>query len=325
MIITQTPLRISFFGGGSDFPNYYLKQGGGVIGSTINKYIYVIVKKRFDKYIYVNYSKKEIVRSIDKLEHELVKEALRKVGIKDSIEISFLADIPSQGSGLGSSGSVLVGTLNALYHYIGEIPTKRQLAETACEIEIDILKKPVGVQDQFFAAFGGLLYMKFNNNGKIDVNKVNVSDQTKDDLDNSLMLFYTGKTRKSASILSEQKNNISSKENVLEAMVNQVIKAKNMLETGEVYKLGQLLGEAWEYKQKLASKISSPLIHKMYNRAIINGAIGGKILGAGGGGFLLLSVADEKRQHIRKALKTHTEMPFRLESYGSKVILNNEI
>ena len=169
MIITQTPLRLSFFGGNTDFPDYYLKHGGCVLTTAIDKYIYCIVKKRFDKKIYINYSKKEIVNSVDEIEHELVREALKKTGVENGVEITFLADIPSEGSGLGSSSAVLVGVLNALHHFIGETPSARQLAEEAVDIEVNILKKPIGVQDQYIAAFGGLRFIEFHPSNQVRI------------------------------------------------------------------------------------------------------------------------------------------------------------
>jgi len=322
MIITQTPLRISFLGGGTDFPDFFKKYGGCVVSSTIDKYVYCIVKKRFDKKIYLNYSIKEIVDSIDELKHELVKEAMRKVGVKEGVEISFLADIPATGAGLGSSGSTTVGVLNALYHYTGHIPTQEQLAREACEIEIDICGKPVGVQDQYIAAYGGLRFLNFRKDGKIETIPLNMHGELREDLDNYLMLFFTGRTRKSAKILKEQKQNIGKRTKILKKMAQQARKAKRILEKAEIEKLGELLDEGWKLKRQLASKISDKELNKLYQKALDAGAIGGKISGAGGGGFFLLFVPTEKRNGVRKALAGLHEMPFRLERDGSKVIFN---
>jgi D-glycero-alpha-D-manno-heptose-7-phosphate kinase len=322
MIITQTPLRISFAGGGTDFRDFFEEHGGCVVSSAIDKFVYCIVKERFDDKIYVNYSKKEIVDSVDQLEHELVREAMRKVGVTKAVEISFLSDIPAEGSGLGSSSSVTVGVLNALYHLVDETPTTEQLAHQACEIEIEILKKPIGVQDQYIAAYGGLRCFQFGPGHDIKVNAVKMSRTVLEDMDNMLMLFYTGKTRKAATILSEQKSNIAQKLDVLGEMTRQAWKVREIIAAGDVQGLGQLLHQGWEAKRKLAQSISNSETDEIYERAVKAGALGGKISGAGGGGFFLLCVPSDKRQAVRRALSNLHEMPFRLERGGSRIVLN---
>jgi D-glycero-alpha-D-manno-heptose-7-phosphate kinase len=321
MIITQTPLRISLAGGGTDFRDFFEKHGGAVVSSAIDKYVYCIVKERFDDKIYVNWTKKEIVDSVDQLEHELVREAMRKVGVTEGVEISFMADIPAEGSGLGSSSSVTVGVLNALYHYMGATPTAEQLAREACEIEIDVLGKPIGVQDQYIAAYGGLRYLQFGPGPEVRVNSVKATRATLDDMDNMLMLFFTGKTRESAKILAEQKSNIGKKVDVLKAMAGQAEQVRRAITTGAIDSLGPLLHGGWEAKRKLASTITSSELDKIYERAMKAGALGGKISGAGGGGFFLLCVPSDKRQSVRQALADLREMPFRLEKGGSRVVL----
>jgi D-glycero-alpha-D-manno-heptose-7-phosphate kinase len=322
MIITQTPLRVSFAGGGTDFPEFYETYGGCVVSSAIDKFVTCIVKERFDDKIYVNWSKKEIVDSVDELEHELVREAMRKVGVSKGIEISFLSDIPAEGSGLGSSSSVTVGVLNALHHYIGDTPTAEQLAREACEIEVDILKKPMGVQDQYIASYGGLRCFHFGPGKGTKVESVRASRSTLEDLDNDLMLFFTGKTRKASGILAEQKTNIEAKAAVLLGMARQAEEVRGLLEAGHVESLGKMLHSNWEAKRKLASGISSGELDELYERAVKAGAIGGKISGAGGGGFFLLCVPSDKRQAVRQALSSLREMPFRLEKGGSRVVLS---
>jgi len=322
MIITQTPLRISFAGGGTDFPDFYEQYGGSVVSSAIDKFVYCVVKERFDDKIYVNWSKKEIVDSVDQIEHELVREAMRKVGVKQAVEISFLSDIPAEGSGLGSSSSVTVGVLNALYHFVGGTPTAEQLAREACEIEIRILGKPIGVQDQYIAAYGGLRQFKFGPGQNIQGEPLSVSRHALEDLDIMLMSFFTGQTRKAAGILSEQKANIAGKIPILQQMTAQAGQVRALLETGDVEAFGRLLHEAWTAKRKLASGISNNATDQLYDRAIQAGALGGKISGAGGGGFFLLCVPSDKRQSVRHALRDLREMPFRLERTGTKVILN---
>ena len=322
MIITQTPLRISLAGGGTDFPDFYEKHGGAVVSSAIDKYVYCIVKERFDDKIYVNWSKKEIVDSVDQIEHELVREALRKIGVTKAVEISFLSDIPSEGSGLGSSSSVTVGVLNALYHFVGVAPTTEELAREACEIEIGILGKPIGVQDQYIAAYGGLRSFEFGPGKGVKVSSVTTSRATLDDLDNILMLFFTGKTRQAEHILSEQKSNIEQKIKVLQGMAQQAHQVREVIEAGDIDALGAVLHQGWEAKRKLAQEISNRDLDNVYERALKAGAAGGKITGAGGGGFFLLCVPSHKRQAVRQALIELREMPFRLERGGSRVILN---
>lgn len=322
MIITQTPLRISLAGGGTDFADFYEKNGGCVVSTAIDKYVYCIAKERFDDKIYVNWSKKEIVESVDQIEHELVREALRKVGVTKGIEISFLSDIPAEGSGLGSSSSVTVGVLNALYHYVGAIPTPERLAHEACDIEIRILGKPIGVQDQYIAAYGGLRCFEFGPGPAVTVSSVETTRTALEDLDNMLMLFYTGKTRQASSILSQQKSNIAGKVEVLKQMTRQAHQVRRLVELADIDGLGAILHQGWEAKRKLAQGVSSNELDEIYERAVTAGAIGGKISGAGGGGFFLLCVPSDKRQSVRQALANLREMPFRLERGGSRIVLN---
>lgn len=308
-------------GGGTDFADFYNKYGGCVLTTAINKYVYCIVKERFDKQIYVNYSEKEIVQKPSQLKHELVREALKMVGIKEGIEISFMSDIPSSGSGLGSSSSVTVGVLNALYQYTGRAVDAERLARESCEIEIERLGKPIGAQDQYIAAYGGVRFIEFNKRG-IKVRDLNLSRERLDDLKNYMMIFFTGRTRKADSILLEQKNNIANKNQILIHMADQARQASELVMAGKFEKLGHLLDEGWKLKKQLASKISDPEIDRIYNAAKKAGAIGGKISGAGGGGFLTLFVPTNKREGVRKAMNGLQEMPVGLSRDGSKVIFN---
>jgi D-glycero-alpha-D-manno-heptose-7-phosphate kinase len=322
MIITQTPMRISFAGGGTDFPEFFVEHGGAVVSSAIDKFVYCIVKERFDDKIYVNWSRKEIVDSVEQIEHELVREAMRKVGVTKGVEISFLSDIPAEGSGLGSSSSVTVGVLNALYQYVGETATSERLASEACEIEIETLKKPIGVQDQYIAAYGGLRCFEFGPGTQVKTSPVKASRTALEDLDNMLMLFFTGKTRQSSTILTQQKAGIADKVPVLRQMAQQAREVRRLVESDDVERLGSLLHHAWESKRKLAQGISNSDMDEIYARAVNAGALGGKIAGAGGGGFFLLCVPSDKRQAVRHALANLREMPFRLERGGSRVVLN---
>jgi len=321
MIITQTPLRISLFGGGSDLPGYYARYGGRVLTTAIDKYIYCIVKKRFDDKIYINYSQKEIVDSVDQIKHDLVREAMKLVGIDSGIEISFLADIPSGGSGLGSSSSVTVGVLNALYLYLGQAMDADHLAQLACQIEIDLLNKPIGVQDQYIAAFGGTRLIEFDSSG-IHVHQPITSPEILEDLTSHLMVFFTGITRDSSSVLDEQQQKISHNQPLIQQMTDQASEGYKLLQEGEIKKLGHLLNETWLLKKKLSSKVSNPLIDRMYKRAIVAGAWGGKISGAGNGGFLTLLVPGHKRKTVRQALSKYKQLPIILSQDGTKAIFN---
>ena len=322
MIITQTPLRISFLGGGTDFGEYYRENEGFVVSSAIDKYIFVIVKERFDDLIYVNYSRKEIVDSVDKLEHELVREAMKMTGVKSGVEITMLADIPSEGSGLGSSSSLIVGLLNALYTYRGIQVTNEQLAREACEIEIERCGKPIGKQDQYIAAYGGISAIKFNKDESVDVERINIDEGLRRKFGSNFLLFFTGITRKSANILTEQKENTKNKFAELDKIKKLAVDAKNCISKEYFEEIGNLLNKNWKIKKGLSSNISNPEIEEMYESAMTAGALGGKIAGAGGGGFLLLYVNRELQNNVRRALAKYKEMPFQLEQDGSKVIFN---
>lgn len=322
MIITQAPLRISFAGGGTDLPDFYHKFGGGVISTAIDKYVFVIVKERFDNMIYLNWMKKEIVSNIDEIEHELIRETMRKVGVTKGVEITTLSDIPAEGSGLGSSSSITVALLQALYVYRGINVETERLAREACEIEIDILGKPIGKQDQYIAAYGGLRHFEFKKDGNVIVRTPNLDLDFLRQLDSHLMLFFTGKTRKSSEVLVQQKKNIANTFEILKKMRDQSWDVFNALEDGNLKFLGGALDLGWEMKRKLSNSITNPEIDKMYEKAKQAGAIGGKIAGAGGGGFLLLFVPPGKQASVRKALKNYRELPFHLERDGVKVIFN---
>jgi len=322
MIISQTPLRVSLAGGGTDLASFYQQEEGWVLSSAIDKYIFVIVKERFDEKIYINYSKKEIVDTVDEIEHDLVREAMKKTGVSHGVEITTLADIPSSGSGLGSSSSVTVGLLNALYAYQGELVTAERLAREACEIEIDILKKPIGKQDQYIAAYGGMRFIKFCTNEEVIVEKISLQNSHKRKFGSNLLLFFTGKTRSSDVILSEQKDNTNNKLEVLKQLKFQAKEIKDALEVNAFDQVGKILAAGWDYKKQLASKISNGFIDAMYQRAINAGAMGGKISGAGGGGFLLLYCQRENQNHVREALNGFREFPFFLEKDGTKIIFN---
>ncbi len=322
MIITQTPLRISLFGGGTDFVGFYHQEEGCVLSSAIDKYIYVIVKRRFDRMIRVGYTRTELVETVDQVEHELVREALKIAGVDAQIEINTMGDIPSSGSGLGSSSTVSVGILNALYHYLNAPRGLEELARGACEIEIQRLGRPIGKQDQYIAAYGGMRFIRFLPDESVVVERVELPDSLTRRLNQSLMLFYTHTARQSGSVLGEQRANIPDRMGILREMKAQAYRARQHLESGDLEALGRLLHEGWQFKKMMASKISNPAIDALYDTARKAGAIGGKITGAGGGGFLLLYCPREKQYDVRLALHGLQELPFHLEPDPSKVIFD---
>jgi D-glycero-alpha-D-manno-heptose-7-phosphate kinase len=321
MIISQTPLRISFLGGGTDFREFYNEHGGAVLTLAIDKFIYVILKERFDEDIYINYSKKEIVKDVREIKHDLVRETMKKTGIERGIEITTLSDIPSSGSGLGSSSSVTVGLLNAMYTYHGYQVTNKRLADEACEIEIDTLKKPIGIQDQYIAAFGNLCFIKFDKEG-VSIEQIPLSMEKRNEFLNNFQLFYTNRTRKSENILKEQRDNIELKIKELCALRDLAHQGREALMHGDFDQIGHLLHEGWEIKKKLASTISDEQLESMYQTARNAGALGGKVLGAGGGGFLLIYCKPKNQGSLRRALKKYRIMKFGLSGKGSSIVFN---
>lgn len=322
MIIVQTPLRISFFGGGTDFPTFFMEEGGCVLSSAIDKYIFVSVKERFDDKLRVGYTQAEMVDCVDEIQHELIREALRMTGIRSSLEVTTMGDIPSEGSGLGSSSTVTVGALHAMYAYQGEMVSAETLAREACKIELDILRKPIGIQDQYIAAYGNLRYFEFLPDGQVKTEKVKLDPESRRAFNDRFLLFFTGVSRRADNILKEQKENIKDRIAVLREIKKMVSEARKFLASGDFDSFGLLLHESWKLKKSLAGSISNGAIDDLYELARRNGAIGGKITGAGGGGFLLLYVPYEKQLSVRKALCELRELPFRLESDGTKVIFN---
>jgi len=322
MVISRTPLRISFAGGGTDIRSFYELEEGAVVSSAIDKFVYVIVKERFDKKIYLNYSKKEIVDSVDEIQHDLMREAMRKTGILSGVEITTLADIPSEGTGLGSSSTVTVGLLTALYGIKGCNLPMEDIAEQACEIEIDIIGKPIGKQDQYIAALGGLRYFKFDHDGKVENEQLRIEPDSKLSFSKNLMLFYSNKTRQADPILREQIKGTNDKLGTLKNMRFLADDACEALHAGNIGEIGTILYKGWEYKKKLAGSISNGPINKMYESALSAGAVGGKICGAGGGGFLLLYCEPENQFGVKKALEPYSELPFSLERYGSRIIFH---
>jgi D-glycero-alpha-D-manno-heptose-7-phosphate kinase len=321
MLITQTPLRVSFAGGGTDLAAYYRLSSGAVLSSAIDKFIYVILNKRFDDKIYISYSKKEIVDSVDEIQHELVREAMRIAGVERGVEIAIMADIPSAGSGLGSSSSLTVGLLNAFHTYRGNQVSAEQLAQEACRIEIEICGKPIGKQDQYIAAYGGLKFIEFRADETVTVEDIPVNRQR---FSAGLMLFFTNVTRKADPILEQQKANTASKQEFLDGIRGLADEAREAAMAQDYAQIGGILARNWEMKKELAEGITKPELDTMVQAALSGGAEGCKICGAGGGGFLLTSCAPETTNRLRAAMTGYREMPFFLERMGSRVIFNVE-
>jgi D-glycero-alpha-D-manno-heptose-7-phosphate kinase len=323
MIITQTPLRIGLLGGGTDLPDYYREHGGRVLNCAIDKYIYVIVKQRFDDEIYVNYSKKEIVSRVEDLEHELVREAMWMTGVTSGVEITTLADIPSAGgSGLGSSSAVTVGLLHALFAYRGRQVTAEELADRACTIEIDRRGKPIGKQDQYIAAFGGIRDIRFGPGDQVIAEELEISPADRRDLQRHIMLFYTGLTRSANSILAEQTANIRTTRDQLDLLRDLAGLAVDRLRCGDVDAVGDAMRKGWEAKRQLATGISNPQLDSAVDRALEAGATGAKLTGAGGGGFLLVLCPVERQRAVRDNLADMRELPVKLDPLGSRIVLN---
>jgi len=322
MIIVQTPLRVSLFGGGTDFPAYFLEEGGCVLTTAIDKYIFVTIKRRFDRLLRIGYTNTEMVDTVDEIQHELIRESLRMTGVADGVEITTMADIPAAGSGLGSSSAVTVGALHALYTYRGEIIPAERLAREACQIEIETLGKPIGVQDQYIAALGGVRFMEFKTDGSVAVERVDLDEETRRRLGESMLLFFTGVTRQSDTILTEQRSNIQDRRPILRQMKQLAVQAREDLLAGRLEDLGTLLHEGWELKKRMASQVSNGSVDDLYLAARRAGALGGKLTGAGGGGFMVLVCPPDKRASVRAALGHLQELPFGLEADGTKVIFN---
>lgn len=325
MIITKTPFRISFVGGGSDLEAFYSQHPGAVLSTSINQYMYISSHKYFDEdQIRVKYSQTETVSNIADLKHPILKSVLQRFKL-NGIEISSIADIPG-GTGMGSSSSFTVGLLHNLYTSIGKEVTKKELAEEACHIEIDLLKEPIGKQDQYAAAYGGMNVIRFEKNGNTIVEPVKISPNLLEELESNLLMFYLGSQRKASDILSEQKKNTSSadKTQSLIKMVNLVEDLKNSLEAGNLNDMGSILHENWILKQQLASAITNPEINDCYEIALKNGALGGKLLGAGGGGFMLFYCKKDKQPQLINALNKLRRFHFSFENKGSTIIYSDK-
>ncbi len=327
MIITRTPFRVSFAGGGSDLPSYYRKHGAAVVSTTINKYMYVTVNKRFDDSIRVAYSSTEIVNNLDELKHDIVRAALHKTGIERGVEITTIADIPA-GTGLGSSSTLTVGVLHALHAYADRFSGAERLAREACEIEIETLGQPIGKQDQYAASYGGLNYIRFAKDDSVLVEPIICEPSTRRRLSESLLLFYTHMQRQSSIILNEQvtKTRHGTANRELGLLVRLAEEMHEALCDNHPEAVGKLLHRSWMIKRQIASGITDPQIDKWYKAALEAGAQGGKILGAGGGGFLLLYCEPEEQGQLTRKMEALglRRIPFAFEGQGSRIIYVEE-
>lgn len=327
MIISRTPLRVSFFGGGSDLPAYYRRHGGAVLSAAIDKSVYVTVSRKFDDAVRVSYSRTEEVAHASKVEHPLVREALTLLGIEGGVEITSVADIPASGTGLGSSSSFTVGLLNALHAFRGKLVSATTLARESCHIEIDRCGEPIGKQDQYAAAHGGLNFLRFHPDESVEVRKAVCAHGTLTALQSHLLFFYTGVTRSASALLRNQSSNVAqpgSKSDGTGALVTLAETAFDHLCDGKIGDFGALLDEAWQIKRSLAEGISNAQIDDAYAAARKAGALGGKVLGAGGGGFLMFFAPPEKHAAIRTALVPLRETPFAFAPEGSSIIFVHE-
>lgn len=320
MIITKTPFRVSFCGGGSDMANFYEKYGGCVLSTSINKYCYISIHPYFNEnQTLLKYSENELVDSPDQIRHRIFRQVLTDMGIH-GVEISSTADIPG-GTGLGSSSTFTVGLLNSLNCYKGKFVSKDKLAKLACEVEIEKLGNPIGKQDQYGAALGGLNFIKFNQDGSVSHEPILMEGKTYKELQKNLLMFYTGTTRSANTILAEQTRNITS-EDKARNLLKMCELAKDMkiaLENNDISSFGKILDEGWQLKKELASGIANQAIDEAYEIAMKNGALGGKLLGAGGGGFLLFYCEEEKQGQLKKAIGLK-ELDFSFERDGTSVI-----
>ena len=327
MIITRSPLRISLGGGGTDLPSYYMEHGGFLIAAAIDKYVYITVHQTFVPELIVKYSKMERVQSPDELQHPLVREAIKLSGVDAScMEIASMADIPA-GTGLGSSGSFTTALLRALHAYNKDLIHPRELAEQACHIELDILKEPIGKQDQFIAAYGGITCFRFHTNGQVDAWPLKLTKETLYNLEDNLLLFFTGYSRSASNVLKEQDTKSRQKDKEMIENLHFIkelgIQSKDAMESGNLPKFAELMNIHWEHKKKRSGSMSNSNIDDWYNLAMKNGAMGGKLIGAGGGGFLMFYTEDKPRLRHTMMKAGLQEVRFRFDFSGSQVIVQS--
>jgi len=326
LIVSRTPFRLSLGGGGTDLPAYFTKHGGFLVSGAVDKYMHIVVNNRFEPGIRLSYSQTEIVDSIDLIRHPSVREALRLLNLRDKLEIVSLADVPA-ATGLGSSGSFTVGLLNALYAHQRIVKTPEQVAETACDIAMNRLHEPSGKQDEYTASLGGIRSYEIDTRGNVTARELDISESTLSELEYGIMMFYTGITRRAGEILGKQQARVSDGDRGTVERMHAIktigLESKKALESGDLKRFGELLHEHWTLKRGITDGMSTDKVDSWYSIARKNGALGGKLVGAGGGGFLML-FCQEGRDKVRAALSGlgMTEMRFRFDFEGSKVIYN---
>ena len=323
MIISKTPFRVSFCGGGSDLPDFYRHGYGAVVTSAIDKFVYLAIHRFFEPRFVLKYSQTEAAESVDAIKHPLIRECLRFAGTTEFVEITSFADIPSSGSGLGSSSAFSVGLINALLSMQGRMPSHEICAAGACEVEIERLGEPIGKQDQYAAAYGGISYIRFHADGSVHVDPIILDRSTRDALEDRLLLFFTGVTRRASDILTEQRRNIVSDPRSfdnLSRIRDQADELRAALARGDIDAIGTAMHEGWMRKKQMATGVTSPEFDSIYDTARSAGALGGKLLGAGGGGFFLFYVEPRCRQPVIDALARLRHIDFRLERQGTRII-----
>lgn len=322
MIITRTPFRVSFAGGGSDLPSFYRRHEGCVLSMTINKYMYVSIHPTFNREeTVVKYSRTEIVRDVQEIQHPIARQLLLDYGM-DGVEIVSTADVPS-GTGLSTSSAYTVGLIHALNAFQGKLRSQEQIAWEACKLEIEKLGEPIGKQDQYGTAVGGIKFIRFKSDDTVEVEPLSVRRRTLEELEGNLLLFYTGMIHSAGEILREQSQNVTNEERKYQNLVKMTQLAyglRDSIVAGDLDQFGRILNENWMLKRELASSISNDQISKYYNLAMENGALGGKLLGAGGGGFLLFYCPEERQKRLRSALTDLRELPFAMENSGTKIV-----
>ncbi|MBA46408.1 MAG: GHMP kinase [Euryarchaeota archaeon] len=323
MLISRTPVRASFCGGGSDLAAFYENHpdGGAVTSLAMARYLYITVNPRFDNAIRISYSSMEFVENINQIQHELVREAMKSTGVTSGIEITTIADIPSRGTGLGSSSAVTIGLLNALSSLAGNPMSSEELAKEACRIEIEILGQPIGKQDQYAAAIGGINTIGFLPDGSVSIDPLTLSDNTKQRIEDEFLLVYTGLTRSANTVLSKQKEMTSERMDELSTLRLQAFQVRSALEEGNLSEVGQLLEESWQIKRTLVDGITGELLDNLHDQLIDAGGTGAKLLGAGGGGFFLVHGDPDMKQRLEKSLDPkHKILPLFIDYQGSTII-----
>lgn len=326
MIITRSPLRITLGGGGTDLPSYYREHGGFLVAAAIDKYVYVTAMRPFTPGIFLKYSQLEHVEEVDQVQHPIIREALRMVGFRTpQIEITTLADIPA-GAGLGSSGSFTTALIKALYAHRRRLLHPDELAEIACEIEINRLREPVGKQDQYIASYGGVTCLTFHQDGRVQAEPLAASVQTLFNLEDNLLLFFTGFSRSAGSILADQNSRTERSDAEMLANLHDVkalgLKSRRVLEAGDTRQFGEIMHEQWEQKKRRSSGMSNAQIDEWYQLGLKHGAVGGKLVGAGGGGFLMFYAEDHQRLRAAMATAGLEEVRFRFDFEGTKVLFS---